>query len=79
MLNVVLNKLHFQAVEIIAKEQPEFRAGKSTTGQTFDPRTPCIMYLRHQQKLYYVLLDFNKRIDAEVNYQYKSCRPVEHL
>ena len=38
MLRVILNRLKTQAEEIIAEEQAEFRAGRSTTEQIFSLR-----------------------------------------
>ena len=45
MLKVILNRLKPQAVEIIAEEQAEFRAGRSTTEQIFNLRILCEKYL----------------------------------
>ena len=39
ILKVILNMLKAQAEEIIAEEQAEFRAGRSTTDQIFNLRT----------------------------------------
>ena len=58
MLKVALNRLKSQAEEIIAEEQAEFRAGKSTTEQLFDLRILCARYFQHQQNLYHFFIDF---------------------
>ena len=60
MLKVILNRLKPQAEEIIAEEQAGFRAGRSTTEQTFNLRILCEKYLQHQQNLYHVFIDFKK-------------------
>ena len=41
MLKIILNRLQPQAEEIIAEEQPGFRAGRSTTEQIFNLRILC--------------------------------------
>ena len=45
MQKVILNRLKPQAEEIIAEEQAGFRAGRSTTEQTFNLRILCEKYL----------------------------------
>ena len=62
MLKVILNRLNPQA-EIIAEEQAGFRAGRSTTQQTFNLRIQCKKYLQHQQDLYHVVIDLKKAFD----------------
>ena len=63
MLKIILNRLQPQAEEIIAEEQAGFRAGRSTTEQTFNLRILCEKYLQHQQNLYQVFIDFKKAFD----------------
>ena len=63
MLKIILNRLQPQAEEIIAEEQADFRAGRSTTGQIFNLRILCEKYLQHQQNLYHVFIDFKKAFD----------------
>ena len=63
MLKIILNRLQPQAEEIIAEEQADFRAGRSTTEQIFNLRILCEKYLQHQQNLYHVFIDFKKAFD----------------
>ena len=63
MLKVILKRLKPQAEEIIAEEQAGFRAGRSTTEQTFSFRILCEKYLHYQQNLYHVFIDFIKAFD----------------
>ena len=63
MLKIILNRLKPQAEKITAEELADFRAGRSTTEQIFNPRTLCEKYLQHQQGLYYVSLDIKKAFD----------------
>ena len=63
MLRILLNRLKPQAEEIIKEEQVGFRAGRSTTEQTFNLRILCEKYLQHQQSLYHVFVDFKKAFD----------------
>ena len=58
ILKIILNRLKPQAEVIIAEEQAGFRAGRSTTEQTFNLRFFCEKYLQHQQDLYHVSIDF---------------------
>ena len=58
MLKVILNRLKPQAEEILAEEQAGFRAGRSTTEQTFNLRILCEKYLQHQQNLNNVFTEF---------------------
>ena len=62
MLKIILNRLKPQA-KIIAEEQASFRAGRSTTEQTFNLRILFEKYLQHQQDLYHIVLDFKKAFD----------------
>ena len=50
-------------MKIIAEEQADFRAGRSTTKQIFNLRILYEKYLQHQQDLYYVFIDFKKAFD----------------
>ena len=50
-------------VKIIAGEQADFRAGKSTTEQIFNLQILCEKYLQHQQDLYHLFIDFKKASD----------------
>ena len=63
MLKIILNRLQPQAEGIIAEEQADFRAGRSTTEQIFNLRITCEKYLQHQQNLYHVFIDFKKAFD----------------
>ena len=63
MLKVILNRLKPQAEEIIAEEQPGFRAGRSTTEQIFNLIILCEKYLQHQQNVYRVFIDFKTAYD----------------
>ena len=47
MLKSILNRLKPQAEKIIAEEQADFRAGRSTTEQIFHLRILCEKYLQH--------------------------------
>ena len=46
--------------KIIAEEQADFRAGRSTTEQIFNLRILCEKYLQHQEDLYHVFINFKK-------------------
>ena len=63
MLKIILNRLQQQAEEIIAEEQAGFRAARSTTEQIFNLRIIGEKYLKHQQNLYHVFIDFKKAFD----------------
>ena len=63
MLKIILNRLKPQAEKIIAEEQADFRAGRSTTEQIFNLQILCEKYLQHQQDLYHVFIDFKKAFD----------------
>ena len=63
MLKIILNRLKPQAEKIIAEEQAGFRAGRSTTEQTFNLCILCEKYLQHQQDLYHFFIDFKKAFD----------------
>ena len=52
-----------QTEGIIAEEQPGFRAGRSTTEETFNLKIMCEKYPQHQQNLYHVSTDFKKTLD----------------
>ena len=60
MLKIILNKLKPQAEKIIAEEQTGFRAERSAIEQIFNLRILCEKYLRHQQDLYHVFIEFKK-------------------
>ena len=49
--------------EIITEEKASFTAGRSTTEQIFNLEILCEKYLRHQQDLYHVFIDFKKAFD----------------
>ena len=49
ILKILLNRLKPQAEKIIADEQAGFRAGRSTTEQTFNLRILCEKYLQHHR------------------------------
>ena len=75
MLKIILNRLKPQAEKIIAEEQAGFRAGRSTAEQIFNLRILCEKYLRHQQDLYHVFIDFKKAFVGnreEIQHQLKS-------
>ena len=61
MLKIILNRLI--AEEIIAEEQDESRAGRSTTEQIFNFRILCEKYLQRQQNLYHVFAEYKKAFD----------------
>ena len=63
MLKIILNRLKPQAEEIIAEEQAGFRAGRSTTEQSFNLRIIGEKYLQYQQSLYHVFIDIKKAFD----------------
>ena len=63
MLKITLNKLKPLAEKIITEEQAGFRAGSSTTEQSFNLRILCEKYLQHQQDLYHVFIEFKKAFD----------------
>ena len=60
MLKIILNRLKPQVEKTIAEEQADFRAGRSTTEETFNLQILCEKYLQHLQDLYHVFLDFKK-------------------
>ena len=60
---IILNRLKLQVEKIIAEEQADFRARKSTTEQIFNLRIFCEKYLQHQQDLSHVFIDFKKAFD----------------
>ena len=62
-LKIIMNRLKPQAERIIAEEQADFRARKSTTKQIFNLRILCEKYLQHQQDFYHVFIDFKKAFD----------------
>ena len=63
MLKIILNRLKPQAQKIIAEEQTDFRAGRSTKEQIFNLHILCEKYLQHQQDLYHILIDSKKAFD----------------
>ena len=63
MLKIILNRLKPQAEKIIAEEQADFRAGKSTTEQIFDLYILCEKYFQYKHDLYHVFLDFKEAFD----------------
>ena len=65
MLRILLNRLKPQAEEIIKEEKAGagFRAGRSTTEQSFNLRILCEKYVQHQQSLYHVFVDSKKAFD----------------
>ena len=64
MLKIILSRLKTQAEKFIAEEQAGFRAGRSTTEQTFNLRVIlCEKHLRRQQDLHNVFIDFKKAFD----------------
>ena len=63
MLKVLMLLMKAQAEEIIAVEQAEFRAERSTTEQNFNLRILCEKYFQHQQNLYHVFIDFKNDFD----------------
>ena len=62
MLRVIMNRLKPKAEEIITEEQAGLRAGRSTTEQIFNLSILYEKYLKHQQILYNVLIDFKKHL-----------------
>ena len=65
MLKITLNRLTPQVEKIFAEEQASFRAGRSTTEQIFNLQILCEKYIKHQQDLYHVFIDFKKAFDRE--------------
>ena len=63
MLKMILNRLKPQVAKIIAGEQADFRAARSTTEQIFNLSILCEKYLQHQRDLYHVFVDFKKAFD----------------
>ena len=63
MLKIIPNRFKPQAENISAEEQAGFRAGRSTTEQIFNLRILCGKYLKHQQHLNHVFIDFKKAFD----------------
>ena len=63
MLKIILIRLKPQAEKIIAEEHAGFRTGRSTKEQIFNLRILCEKYLKHQQDLYHVFIDFKKAFD----------------
>ena len=63
MLKIIPYRLKPQAMQIIAEEQADFRAGRNTTELTFNLQILCEKYLQHQQDLYHVVIDFKKAFD----------------
>ena len=57
ILNNILNRLKPQ-LEVTAKEQEDFKAGRSTTEQIFNLRILSEKYLLQQQDFYHVFIDF---------------------
>ena len=51
MLKIILNRLKPQAEEIIAEEQADFRAGRSTTKQIFNLQILCEKYVSSTSKI----------------------------
>ena len=62
MLKIILSKSNPQAEKIIAEEQADFRAGRSTTEQISTLRILCEKYLQHQQDIYHVSIHFKKSL-----------------
>ena len=67
MLEILLNRLKPQAEWIIAEEQADFQAGRSTTEQIFNLRIICERYLQHQQDLYHVFVNSTTSLWTSVN------------
>ena len=63
ILKIILNRLMPQVEKIFAEEQAGFRAGRSTTEEIFNLRILCEKYLKQQQVLYHVFIDFKKAFD----------------
>ena len=63
MLKIIMNRSKPQAENIIAREQAGFRAGRSITEQIFNLLILCEKYLKHQQDLYHIFIDFKKAFD----------------
>ena len=62
-LKIRLNRSKAQVEKIIAEEQTDFRAGRSTTEQIFNLRILRAKYPQHQQDLYRVFVNFKKAFD----------------
>ena len=52
-----------QAEKIIAEEQADLRAGRSSTEQISNLRILCEKYLQHRQDIHHVFIDFKKAFD----------------
>ncbi|GFO47111.1 endonuclease-reverse transcriptase [Plakobranchus ocellatus] len=63
MLKIILDRFRPKADKSIAEEQTGFRTDRSTTEQIFNIRLTLEKYLRHQQELYQVFVDFKKMKD----------------
>ena len=63
LLRIILNRLKFQAKDIIAEEQAGFMKGRSTVEQIFNLRSITEKYQEHQQELFHVFIDFKKAFD----------------
>ena len=63
MLIIFQNRLKQHVEENIKEEQADFRAGRSTTEQTFNPRILCEKYLQNQHSIYHVFVDFKRAFD----------------
>ena len=64
MLKLTLNWWKPHAEKIIAEEQADFREGRSTTERIFNLRVLCKKYLKHQQDLYHIFVDFKKALSG---------------
>ena len=53
-----MNRLKPQAEKIIAEEQAGFKAVRNSTEQNFNLRILCEKYIKHQEDLYHVFIDF---------------------
>ena len=64
MLKIILSKSNPQAEKIIAEEQADFRAGRSTIEQLSNLRILYDKYFQHQLDLYHVFIDSKKAFEG---------------
>ena len=79
MLKIILYRLRPQAEKVIAGDQAGFRAGRSTTEQSFNLHILCEKYLQHQQDLYHVFIDFKKAFDRVLHAAQNLIQVIKNL
>ena len=63
MLRILLNRLKSKTQELLAEEQADFIAKRSTTEQIFNLRLHKEKHLEHQHQLLHNFIDFKKAFD----------------